>query len=284
MPVFAFVILHYGSADVTQRAVNSVFSLRNDGVQIKAIVVDNASPNDTGSLVQSRNAANPDFVYLKSDENLGFAKGNNVGFKYAKNELKADYIVLMNNDAVVESHDFCKMVAEDFANSEFAVLGPRIRTPDGRCQNPLRTKMLKGFRLLLTRTYVLLDYVATLLFASMLVDFALRLVRGNEQQSFDNPMDNVELHGSFLIFSPLYIQKFDGLDDRTFLYCEEEFLFARCVANGLKSRYNPEIKVLHNEVETSGASVLKKRKKRLFRLKNCWKSLKLYADMIRPNI
>ena len=90
-------------------------------------------------------------------------------------------------------------------------------------------------------------------------------------------MNNVELHGSFLIFSPEYIEKFDGLDDRTFMYCEEEFLFARCMFNNLKTRFNPAICILHNEVENRKASILQQRKKRLFRVKNCLKSLKIYS-------
>ena len=281
---FAFVILHYGSADVTMSAVHSVMSLEKANDELSVVVVDNASPGGTGDVVRDRLKSLQHCYFLSSKENLGFARGNNVGFAFAKNELGADFIILMNNDAVIESPNFCELVAEDFAKEHFAVLGPYIHTPNGKYQNPLRRKLLKGFRLKLTQIYLWIDLILTWLCVAPALSmlFSPRSSAKIERRLI--AMNDVELHGSFLVFSPLYIRKFDGLDSRTFMYCEEEFLFARCVANGLKSRYNPEIKVLHNEVETSGASVLKKRKKRLFRLKNCRKSLKLYADMIRPNI
>lgn len=277
--LFAFVILHYGSADMTQQAIDSVESLsvsKNNDIRI--VIVDNASPGKTGTIVAQKNANRSNFIFLKNEENIGFARGNNVGFKYAKEVLKADFIILMNNDAVIESKNFCEMVMNDFTNTQYAVLGPDIQTPSGRHQNPLRQQMLKGIRVKLTQAYLYLDLICTWLF---LTPIFFRICKNRKHQVLQSQRcssDNVELHGSFLIFSPLYIQKFDGLDDRTFMYCEEEFLFARCVKNGLKSRYNPEIKILHNESEGNQYSIGYIRKRRLFRIKNCIKSLKIYAS------
>lgn len=276
---FAFVILHYGSAEVTQQAIDSVESLSvSKDNDIRIVVVDNASPGGTGDVVHDRLKSLQHCYFLSSKENLGFARGNNLGFAFAKNELKADFIILMNNDAVVESPNFCELVAEDFAKEHFAVLGPYIHTPNGKSQNPLRKKLLKGFRLKLTQVYLWLDLVLTWLCIAPALSmfFACRLSAKTERNLI--AMNDVELHGSFLIFSPLYIQKFDGLDDRTFMYCEEEFLFARCVANGLKSRYNPAIKILHNESEGSQYGIGYIRKRRLFRIKGCLKSLKIYSE------
>lgn len=260
-------------------AVDSVMQLERAENEISVVVVDNASPGGTGAIVQERMASYQNVYFLSSDENVGFARGNNIGFAFAKNELKADFIVLMNNDAVVETKNFCKLVLHDFESEKFAVLGPDIRTPNGRHQNPLRMKMLKGLRLKMTIAYLWLDLILTLLWLSPLVAKLLQNRNSLKGETSQNAMNDVELHGSFLIFSPLYIQKFDGLDDRTFMYCEEEFLFARCVANGMKSRYNPEIKVNHNEIENSKGSIIQLRKKSLFRIRNCIKSLKLYSKI-----
>lgn len=273
---FAFVILHYGSADVTMSAVHSVMSLERADNEVSIVVVDNASPGETGNTVCDQLKSLRRCYFLSSKENLGFARGNNLGFAFAKNDLKADFIILMNNDAVVESPNFCELVAEDFAKEHFAVLGPYIHTPNGKCQNPLRKKLLKGVRLKLTQVYLWLDLVLTWLCIAPALSmfFACRLSAKTERNLI--AMNDVELHGSFLIFSPLYTQKFDGLDDRTFMYCEEEFLFARCVANGLKSRYNPAISVFHNEIGNSSVGVGQLRRKSLFRIKNCLKSLRIY--------
>lgn len=277
---YAFVILHYGDATVTMEAIESIRSLVRDGRNVSVIVVDNASPNGTGELVKKQIESLPDFYYIHNEENLGFAKGNNVGFKYAKNELKADFIVLMNNDAVIESAEFFALVEQDYSSEKFAVLGPSIRTPVGKEQNPLRLKMLRGFRLKLTVAYLWVDLLASFLFISPVFSCLLKKLPQRMLKQERQAMNNVELHGSFLIFSPEYIVKFDGLDDRTFMYCEEEFLFARCMFNNLKTRFNPTICILHNEVENRKASILQQRKKRLFRIRNCINSLGVYRRML----
>ena len=274
---YAFVILHYGDAAVTMEAIESIRSLDKGERKVSVIVVDNASPNGTGELVKRQIDSLLDFYYIHNEENLGFARGNNVGFKYAKNELNADFIVLMNNDAVIESVDFFTQIEQDYSDEKFAVLGPSIRTPFGKEQNPLRLKVLRGFRLKLTIAYLWVDLLASFLFISPAISSMLKKVPRRILEQEHSAMNNVELQGSFLIFSPDYIESFDGLDDRTFMYCEEEFLFARCIFNNLKTRFNPAIRIFHNEVENRKASILQLRRKRLFRVRNCLKSLKTYS-------
>lgn len=277
---YAFVILHYGDEACTMEAIESIRSLERTECKISVIVVDNASPNKTGELVKKQIEFLPDFYYIHNEENLGFARGNNVGFKYAKNELKANFIILMNNDAVIESTNFFTLVEQDYSNEKFAVLGPNIRTPSGKEQNPLRVKMLHGFRLKLTIAYLWLDLFASILFISPIFSALFKKVPRRMAKQERSATNNVQLHGSFLIFSSEYIEKFDGLDDKTFMYCEEEFLFARCVFNNLKMRFTPAIRILHNEVENRKASILQQRKKRLFRVRNCISSLKVYQTML----
>lgn len=274
---YAFVILHYGEAAVTLEAIESIRSLDRSGRKASVIVVDNASPNKTGELVKKQIEFLPDFYYIRNEENLGFARGNNVGFLFAKNELKADFIILMNNDAVIESSDFCKQVVMEYEKEKFAVLGPCIYTPAGVYQNPLRRALLKGLRLKMTIAYLWLDLLLTTIYVSPI---AIKMLGRffPKKKLAPEPLDNVELHGSFLVFSPRYIEKFDGLDGRTFMYCEEEFLFARCQYNELKVVYLPSIKVRHSESEHISESALKMRRRRLFRIKNCLKSLRIYAQ------
>ena len=119
---YAFVVLHYGDATVTMEAIESIRSLDRDGRNVSVIVVDNASPNGTGEQVKKQIDFLPDFYYIHNEENLGFARGNNVGFKYAKNELKADFIILMNNDAVIESGDFFALVVVNLALHDLQII------------------------------------------------------------------------------------------------------------------------------------------------------------------
>lgn len=277
---YCFVILHYGDATDTMSAVGSVLALKKGGSSVSVVVVDNASPNGTGLEVKKQIENLQDVYFIQNKENLGFAKGNNVGFRFAKQELKADYIILMNNDVIIESENICELIEADFQKEKFAVLGPRIRTSVGRDQNPLRPGLLKGFRLGLTISYLWIDLFLTFLFISPVLHKLFNPFVPKSGHRME-PVNNVELHGSFLVFSPIYIERFDGLDERTFLYCEEEFLFARCYFNRLKTRFNPQIQIIHNEMENSNSSIMKMRKKRLFRVRNCLKSLFVYRKALK---
>ena len=93
--------------------------------------------------------------------------------------------------------------------------------------------------------------------------------------------ENIVLHGCFFIFSKNYIEKFDGLDDRTFLYGEEELLAIRLKKNNLKSVYNPEIKIFHNEDSATNAITKSNRDKKIFVCKNQIKSIKILIEEMK---
>jgi len=60
-----------------------------------------------------------------NDTNLGFAGGNNVGIKYAL-EHGADYIMLLNNDAIAAPDFLDELVKAAESNSSYGILGSRI--------------------------------------------------------------------------------------------------------------------------------------------------------------
>lgn len=58
---------------------------------LEVIIVDNGSNADPGPALQE---LHPDILYLRSEVNLGFAGGNNLGIRHAS----GDYVFLVNND------------------------------------------------------------------------------------------------------------------------------------------------------------------------------------------
>lgn len=61
---------------------------------VEVIVVDNASADATAEMVEARF---PDVKLIRSNENLGFAKGNNVAIR----QCQGRYIALVNPDVIV---------------------------------------------------------------------------------------------------------------------------------------------------------------------------------------
>lgn len=65
-------------------------------------------------------------ILVKSKENLGFSKGNNLGIRLAMSLVCPEFIMLLNNDTVVSS-SFMKELVHCVVNmSECAVVGPLV--------------------------------------------------------------------------------------------------------------------------------------------------------------
>jgi len=64
-------------------------------------------------------------ILIKNNENFGFAEGNNIGIRYALKTLHPDYILLLNNDTVVEQHFLSELVKTGEKHGKIAVIGPK---------------------------------------------------------------------------------------------------------------------------------------------------------------
>jgi GT2 family glycosyltransferase len=98
---------------------------------LEVLVVDNASADDTVEMVESKF---PWVKLIKSKENLGFAKGNNVAIR----QCEGQYIALVNPDVVV--FPGCLDALADFLdeNPKVGDVGPRVFNPDMTQQSTCR--------------------------------------------------------------------------------------------------------------------------------------------------
>ena len=98
---------------------------------LEVLVVDNASTDGTSEMVETRF---PWVKLIKSDENLGFAKGNNVAIR----QCQGHYIALVNPD--VQVLPGCLDALADFLdqNPKVGNVGPRVFNPDMTQQSTCR--------------------------------------------------------------------------------------------------------------------------------------------------
>ena len=138
----AIIIVSYNTRELLRRCLTTVqASLAAAAFDYRIIVVDNASHDATPAMLRS------DFAAVKLIEpgaNLGFAGGNNAALRTilkseAANSLSGaaiepDYILLLNPDTEVVGDAIVQLV--DFLDQhvEVAVVGPRLRYPDGSKQ------------------------------------------------------------------------------------------------------------------------------------------------------
>jgi GT2 family glycosyltransferase len=93
---------------------------------VDLFVVDNDSADGSADYVQ---AHFPKTKLVRSAENLGFSKANNLGMQYALDH-GYDYVYLLNQDAWLESGAMEKLVEAAEAHPEYAVLSP-LQMTDG---------------------------------------------------------------------------------------------------------------------------------------------------------
>ena len=222
---------------------------------------------------------------LHNTANEGFARGNNVGYRYCKSQLHCDYIVTINNDAMLTSADFMPLCTEDYAQMHCGVIGPDIVSlKDGRHQNPsygiIRTRSEVNRQIRRFRAILLLLHLHLY---EPLVRLKQRL---GHQSAADSPYTHAtaeadanrpyKLHGACLIFTPAFVQHYDEpFDPRTFLYFEEHILWMRCQTAGLTMHYDPRIVVKHVEDASTDSMSATTRRKMIFTLGNYVRSLKV---------
>ncbi len=285
MPI-SFVILQYGAFSMTQRCIESIHRCMTGNYNI--IVVDNASPDDALAQVKHQYGNDPCVIVLESDKNLGFAKGNNIGIRYAKENLNPQYIVMLNNDTELLQRDFRKRLDTEYQKERFDVLGPMILTGDGRyISNPVRTKKWERAEIQRMINYDA-RYLKLMKFhCQRIYDKYQELKKKNKKNkkkktAFDctKRQINVELHGSFLIFSKDYIEKHNGLTDKTFMYCEEHILYQKIMNEGGKTVYAPDLIIYHAEDASTNERFPQSRSKKMFYLKNHMESCRVLLDVV----
>lgn len=121
MPLLSLVVLGFRHFDKTTRACLDSLRPWLADPEVEVVVVDNASPDDSGAKTADWCAAFPSVRYLQSDHNRGFAGGMNWGAAHAHGQ----WLLLVNNDTVFPSHtiDALKRVIREVP-SDVAMLGP----------------------------------------------------------------------------------------------------------------------------------------------------------------
>lgn len=277
MKKMVFLILHYINITETYKCVDSIkkmISYKN----YEIVIVDNGSKNGTGEKIKFKYKKEKNIHVLLSEDNLGFARGNNIGFRYAKETLEADFIIMINSDIYMLQSNFCDLIEEEFNVSNFAVLGPRILINNNRvCDYIDRMPSIEFLKKRKKSTYRFLFF--NKLNLSKLYIIMNEIIKRffSKQKKIDTSIkkEDVLLHGCCLIFSREYINVYDGLDERTFLYYEEFLLYLRLKKLKLKSVYNPYLMVYHSEGASTNQKCKNKKKKIEFVLKNEIKSLNI---------
>lgn len=124
------IIPVYNKVQLTINCLRSLNQL-NTGIKFEVIIVDNASTDETQTEIDKlKNELNYELKYVLNETNLGFAKANNIGAKYATYET----LLLLNNDTLVKE-DFITKPLSYLKNNKVGVVGIKLLYPDNLVQH-----------------------------------------------------------------------------------------------------------------------------------------------------
>lgn len=283
----SFLILHYKNINETTECIKSIIdNVKYDNYDI--VIVDNGSNNNTGKELRDKYESNSKIKVIISKENLGFAKGNNIGFNYIKNNLDSDFIVMINSDTIIEQEDFCQKLIEKYELYKFDVCGIDIVLPDGTHTNPTvpNIKNVKDIENLITKFKFNIKMCKLKLDIINVLSTKVKTKIKRNDIKIDRSKDiisnkEIQLHGSAMIFSKTFMEKYDGLYDGTFLYFEEVSLRYICERDNLIVLYTPDIKIIHKESKSTKSIYSDWQKRHLFYYENVTYSATNLLNYIR---
>ncbi|MBF8263541.1 MAG: Glycosyltransferase family 2 protein [Parachlamydiales bacterium] len=120
-PKVLILILNWNGKSDTLECLASL-SAASPKPLFSTLIVDNGSTDDS---VASIRAAFPDVPIIETNKNLGFAGGNNVGIRWALGK-SFDWILLLNNDTIVDPHLIDGFMEAAKKNPSAKILGAKI--------------------------------------------------------------------------------------------------------------------------------------------------------------
>ena len=192
--------------------------------KIEVIVIDNASKQDEASIILKQF---PQVKVIRSEKNLGFAGGNNLGIK----EAKGKYIFLINNDTTFKEFNVDSLINRLESSPQIGMVCPKIRFEWGT--NPIQ--------------YAGYTPLSKITVRNQAIGF------GEEDKcQYDTAHSTSYAHGAAMLIKREAINKVGLMPEDYFLYYEEidwSMMFTRA---GYEIWYDPACTIYHKESQSTG--------------------------------
>lgn len=225
MPDVSIIIVSWNAREYLIGCLMSIYEEELERAEI--IVVDNGSTDGSPETVEE---LFPEVKLIRSGENLGFAKANNIGIMASNGR----YVCLVNSDVVVLGGCLGALRRQMDSDPTAGIVCPRILNPDMTLQPTLRRfPSLKG---------------------------ALLSSIGLDARNFlphDSPSEAEAVSGCFMFVRKEAIDQAGLLDERFFFYAEDKDWCRRIRDRGWRIKFVPEAKAVHYGGSSSSSAPIK---------------------------
>ncbi len=213
------IILAYNTPDLLVQCLQGFFdSCSAMGWQI--IVVDNGSEEEISAVMDGKFDG---VDVIRSERNLGFAGGNNIGLLKAKGE----FVILMNSDVIAQAETLASLVEAIRADPRIGAMSPGLLTAEGKPQ-------AFAFGSQVTPGYLMRRAVRRMLRLGYAHDWAVQ-----------EPIDVGWVSAACICVRRRVIEEIGNFDERFPLYFEDTDWGLRMIAAGWRVVYNPLLHVMH---------------------------------------
>jgi N-acetylglucosaminyl-diphospho-decaprenol L-rhamnosyltransferase len=238
------VIVNYQTASLTLDGLASLAAEYQRGLEMRVVVVDNASGDDSLAVLHQGLTAlqNPVWIQVEAmPRNGGFAYGNNVVLRQAMAaNSPPDYILLLNPDAAMREGAIAPLIQFLDDHPQVGLVGSRLEDPDG-------TPQTSAFRF--PSIWSELDHGLRLGVVSRLIQhrrLAMPIVM--------EPCLSDWLAGASLMIRREVLSSAGLFDEDYFLYFEEVDFCHRAQQAGWECWYVPESRVVHLVGQSTGVT------------------------------
>lgn len=252
----SIITVNYNGLEDTCSLIDSI---PFDALPLEVIVVDNASKQDEASIIAERN---PQVKVIRSNKNLGFAGGNNLGIQAAQGK----YLFFINNDTELRGSDFERkhtlttLIKRLESDPQISMVCPKLRfTWTG---NPIQFTGYTPLSRLTVRNHA--------------IGFG-----ESDNGQYDTAHPTPYGHGAAMMVKREVIDKVGMMPECYFLYYEEidwSMIFTRA---GYTIWYEPLSTVYHKESQTTGQNSPLRTyyisRNRLLLVKRNWNGFTKYA-------
>ena len=263
--MFTLILVDYNGLEPTLSYIDTCRESLGKKVASHIVIVENgnvptaparlAEKYGAGELLQIDAISQPlhrfciddtEIIYCDSGDNLGYAKGNNLGAQIAQALWADPYYIISNNDLVFKDvFNLDKALALFDSEPQIGVIGPHVTTPGGICQSPRR--WISAYRRLVVN--IQLGSVCNILPSKLYAKLKNRLCEDLCPDAQTGPCGWVS--GCFMLVRASAFHEAGMFDPYTFLYAEEPILSRRMERAGYSVWFCRELSVIHNHAQTT---------------------------------
>ena len=248
----SIITINYNGLKDTCELIETIPS--NDSLEV--IVIDNASQNQEADTISQRF---PYVKVIKSDKNLGFAGGNNLGIKAAQGR----YLFLVNNDTIFKEFNIQALINRAESSDKIGVVCPKIRFAWE--PQPIQ---FAGY-----------TELSKITIRNQSIGFG-----EEDHEQYDSPHPTPYAHGAAMFLKREAIDKAGLMPECYFLYYEELDWSMMFTKAGYQIWYEPQCTIYHKESQTTGQNSPLKTyfltRNRLLLVKRNWKGITKYLSYI----